>query len=218
MSATINNVTGFNCGKRTTVVNAPFFVFDGIFSSDRASNVKVNSFYIYNTPAYASGANIRIWDGDYHNVQLKGVVESEVGDIVRDAANVSSDSKFDIAVRGTVVNDLLTSALSGAGHLVNNYYKFSIDTLTSNRLSPGLSANNQTTNFLEVQSKAHDCHIKGKLGTGGISSGFQLSNFAGYIGQIGTVGMSDVNGNLHLLSVSTAGKLLIDGTIVGTQV
>jgi hypothetical protein len=216
MSLVINSFIGRNCGKIVTAATPAVL---GLISSDRASNVSINSMYLFNDAAYLVGAEIRLWAGHYNNCHVRNaVIDSDLKFIVTDGASFSSqDSTFDVTVSGDISTDLFTSALSAATNLVNNIYDFKINTIATDRLVPA-NINLLTSNTLTVHSKEHNCTVKGHTGTGGISAGFTVSNFAGFIGTLGTVLMSDGNGQPHLLSVSTAGKLLIDGTIVGTQV
>lgn len=125
--------------------------------------------------------------------------------------SVCRDSEFNIAVNRTVNNDLFTSAISDAGHLLNNIYNFSVNQTNDNMVPSNI--NNQDGNYLFLRSKPHKCFIFGKIGSGNITVGFNISTFAGYMGQLGQIVMSDPNGNAHVLSASTT-QLLFDGNPV----
>lgn len=281
MSLIIDSVICFNCGNVTSS-QPPASTIDGLIGCIRACNIQINSFYVYNTTAYTSGANIRAWSGEYKNCHVNMVIDSELDIVVRDGAiaisfneaitttsgspivtvpdtdkievgysitgtgvpggttvlsvdsntqitmsanatasgtvsgnfsgtAVCKDSTFNIQVNRDIATDLFVTSITGANHLVNNNFNFKINKILTNRMVP-VNANNQTTNFLRIQSKEHDCHVWGKVGTGNIISGFNLSNFVGYQGQLGEVVASDVNGQPHVLTVNTANQLLVDGT------
>lgn len=125
--------------------------------------------------------------------------------------SVCRDSEFNIAVNRTVNSDLFTTAISDAGHLLNNTYNFSVNQTNDNMVPNNI--NNQDGNYLFLRSKQHKCFVFGKIGSGNITSGFKISAFAGYMGQLGQIAMSDPNGNVHTLSANTT-QLLFDGNPV----
>jgi hypothetical protein len=143
-------------------------------------------------------------------MSANGTATSASVSITASGTAVCKDSTFKVQVNGTVSTDLILSSVAATDHLLNNRYDFSVDAVTTDRLVPA-NINTQTSNYLSVQSKAENCLVKGRTGAGGIAAGFLISSFNGATAMIGSIGMSDTNGQAHALTVNTVDQLLVDG-------
>jgi len=133
----IDNVIAINCGKSTTYSRD-----HGALSMDRGSNVIVNNFSLYNSPAYGNIGSIFM--GDAHNVHLKNAVFeglctrlflftrfAEADSITGDVFETDKCS-FDIKHIGTCT-DIAASSLTADSKVRDTEIKAVTDTVTSGK-------------------------------------------------------------------------------------
>ena len=219
MSHMVSNVVGVNCGKSTVYPNA-----SALICSDRGSNVMFSNVYFSNTAAY--GATNALYYGDAHNIHMQNFVYD--GDSVygyvgfgwqEDASPVdsgynSSDSSFDFIHNGNISTDIISVSSAITTRIQNVFFNIRTNTLTNDRpFTSSLSGNANV--HVDIQNKAQNARMIGNCNE--VNHSYTFASISGKTAYPRIFTLFDVNGADYDITVSTAGKLLINGTVVGTQ-
>ncbi len=219
MSHMVSNVVGVNCGKSTVYPNA-----SALICSDRGSNVMFSNVYFSNTAAY--GATNALYYGDAHNIHMQNFVYD--GDSVYgyvgfgwqetatpvDSGYNSSDSSFDFIHNGNISTDIISVSSATTTRIQNVFFNIRTNTLTNDRpFTSSLSGNANV--HVDIQNKAQNARMIGNCNE--VNHSYTFASISGKTAYPRIFTLFDVNGADYDITVSTAGKLLINGTVVGTQ-
>jgi hypothetical protein len=219
MSHMVSNVVGINCGKSSVYPNAA-----ALICSDRGSNVMFSNVYFSNTAAY--GATNALYYGDAHNIQMQNFIYD--GDSVYgyvgfgwqetaapiDSGYNTSDSSFDFVHNGNISTDIISVSSATTSRIQNVFFNIRTNTLTNDRpFTSSLSGNANV--HVNIFNKAQNAQMIGRASE--VNHAYTFTSIAGKTAYPRIFTLFDVNGTDYDITVSTAGKLLINGTVVGTQ-
>jgi hypothetical protein len=151
-----------------------------------------------------------VYEGSLEYVYV-GYAWQERSSIV-DSGYVSQDNQWDITVRGALTDLALLSSVA-AGRFIRSAITVQANSWVNNQ-----PANNDTVNWSDVWLKANN--LDEQVEYQGWASDLQNQSFtypdAG--SRLKTESqLLDANGDVYTLTVDTSGRLLINGTVVGTQ-
>ena len=219
MSHMVSNVVGINCGKSSVYPNAA-----ALICSDRGSNVMFSNVYFSNTAAY--GATNALYYGDAHNIHMRNFIYD--GDSVYgyvgfgwqetaspiDSGYNTSDSSFDFVHNGNISTDIISVSSATTTRIQNVFFNIKTNTLTNDRpFTSSLSGNANV--HVNIFNKAQNAEMIGRASE--VNHAYTFTSIAGKTAYPRIFTLFDVNGVDYDITVSTAGKLLINGTVVGTQ-
>lgn len=219
MQYSISNGSIRNCGKDTTYSRT-----QGVFSSDRASNVLISNVYAFNDTSYGSVGSF--WRGDAYNVSMSNCVFSGDCTSLLDfssysekfsfplAANSSSQSYFNVRHIGST-GEVISLPVSSASYFSGVRVDLSLDVVTS--LKPSNSnLDNKTDCYGVFYNKTSNSIIEGPLsniGSGTLFSTFSNGKFNANKGVIKCSGSATIAGGI--LTTSSANNCTVSRVSAG---